>query len=432
MRPAPFVLGFAAMAAYAQAPAPLQRLSVSWQAQWTLRSRWAPEQTPALGATATPGWRVSTGQAELAPTFDGTRLLLVHAVPKKLQALDPATGRPFWNAPFTGLLDGPPQLAGDTILCPLEGGRIALLDPASGAMRHLIQMPPWQPAADETAPSRPRMLFPLKAGSTLVAGWASPSGEPRPELALFGFDMESGAPRWSVALPLGSEVHPLAHGNLVLTAGGGQVTAFRLTDGVQAWSTRLTRRATFESGQVISGRLLLRTSQEVVALDATTGQLLWTQPLSDTSLLLGTGDLLVLLATKGTFNPETFVMTLDARSGRLVWEREVVSARLPWVLPRMVLVNDGDDLLSLDLITGRERWRKALGGALLAPLQLQGNRILALHRAKSQPRISGFRLDDGGETFLLPVQDKLAPGGFLAGPQGLYLPLADGGLAGYR
>ena len=432
LRPALIALALAVPRVSAQSPAPMQRLSPSWQAQWALRSRWATDQPFARGATASPSWRVPSGQVDLPPFTDGTRVLMLHAAPKKLQSLDPATGQIQWEAPFTGLLEGPPQLASDRILCPLDGGRLALLDPASGAMRQLLRLPAWKPVGDEGAPLRPRMLYPLKAGGLVVAGWHSPSTEPRPERSLFAFDAETGDLRWSAPLPSGSETHPLYHWNLVLTAGGGQATALRLADGTPAWTTRLPRRSTLESAQVIGGRLLLRTTQDITALDATTGQALWTLPLAESSLLLGSGDVLVLTATRGTFNPESFAMALDARSGRVIWEKEAAGARLPWVQSGMVLVNDGDDLLSLDLLTGRERWRKALGGALLAPLQPQGALVLALHRAKGQARISGFRVTDGGEALLVPLQDRLGPGALLVGPQALLVPLAEGGVAGYR
>lgn len=432
MRPVPLALGLAVLGSLAPAQAPMPRLSPSGLAQWGLRARWVAEAAPALTSASAAVWRTATGQGDLPPAFDGVRLLLVHAGPKKLQALDPASGRPLWEAPFTGLLDSPPQLAGPWVLCPLEGGRVALLDPATGAMRQLLRLPAWAPSGEESAPSRPRMLFPLLAGNTLVAGWTSPTTEPRPERSLFAFDATSGALRWSAPLPAGSEIHPLHHGGLVLAAGGGQATAFRLADGRVAWTTRLARRATLESGQLISGRLLLRTAQELVALDATTGQLIWTQPLADTSLLLGSGDLLVLTATKGTFNPETWVMALDGRSGRMVWEREVLGARLPWIQGDLVLVNDGEDVLGLDRITGRERWRRGLGGPLLAPLQPQGPAVLALFRAKGQVRVVGLRVSDGAEAFALLVPDRPTPAALMSGPQGLFLPLPDGGLVAYR
>ena len=427
LRSACLVFGLVAL----QAQAPMARISPSWQAQWALRSRWAPTQMT-RGAMAAPAWRAATGQTDLPALFDGSRVLLVHAAPKKVQALDPLSGQVQWEAPFAGLLDGPLQLGGDRILCPLEGGRLALLDPATGAMRLLLRLPAWMPAPEEAAPPKPRMLFPCRAGDLVLAGWSSPSTEPRPQRSLFAFDAGSGDLRWSAALPSGSDVHPLVHEGLVLAAGGGQARALRLGDGSLAWTAALPRRGPLDSAQLLGGHLLLRSSEDIVALDATTGRVLWSQPLRETSLLVGEGGVLALLATRGTFAPETWLMALDARTGRTLWEREVSGARLPWIQDGALLLNDGETVLSLELATGKERWRKALGGPLLAPLQLQGDQVLALFRAKGQPRILGFRLGDGGEAFLAPVQDRLGTGPLLASPGSLLLPLAEGGVVAYR
>ena len=413
-----------------QAQAPMARVSPSWQAQWALRHRSAPA-TSSQGAMAAPTWRVATGQSEHPALLLDAHLYLLQAAPKKVLALDPLTGRMQWEAPFTGLLDGPLQAGAKSVLCPLEGGRIAVLDPATGAMRCLLRLPAWAPASDDAAPAKPRMLFPCEGAGLILAGWSSPAEEPKPQRSLFAFDAATGDLRWSAALPAGSEAHPLLHGDLVLAAGGGQARAFRLADGAPAWSAPLPRRA-LDSAQLIAGRLLIRAGQEIVALDATTGRALWTQTLGESSLLVGSGDLLTLTASRGTFSPETWLMTLDARTGRKLWEREVAAPRLPWIQGAILFANDGEDLVALALATGRERWRKALGGPLLAPIQPQGDRLMALFRIKGQSRILGFRLEDGAEAFLAPVQERLGPGPLLASPGSLLLPAAEGGVVAYR
>ncbi|MBI3130097.1 MAG: PQQ-binding-like beta-propeller repeat protein [Acidobacteria bacterium] len=421
-----WVLSLTALAASAQAPAPMTALSPSWQAQWLLRLRAGQGGDP---GKPTQPWQVSTGQVEIPPAFDGTHLVVVQASPKKVQALDPATGKVIWEVPFTGLLDGPPQLAENRVIFTLEGGRIGVLDATTGALRNLLTLPAWKPAKGSLAPAKPRLLFPAASGNTLVAGWSTASQDMRPELGLFAFDLTTGAMRWSVALPGASELHPLILGDRVLVGGSGQVMTFDLPTGRMLWGLKTPKRGTFESCQLIEDRLFLRTAQEIVAIDPVFGRILWSQEAPGSSLLLGSGDRLVYTTTRGAFNPSEWVVAFNARTGEKAWEWEAEATRLPWIQGGRVILNAKEELLGLDLATGAPLWRRDLGGALLLPLQVQGDTVLAVHRAKGGSRLVAIRTADGSESGATQLRERIGAGLILGGPQGILLPLLEGGIA---
>jgi outer membrane protein assembly factor BamB len=428
LRPSPLAFGLLALVAHAQAPAPMPPLSPSWQAQWLLRQR---VQGAALSVPA-EAWRTLTGQVEIPPAFDGARLVVVQANPKKLQCLDPATGKPLWEVPFTGLLEAPPQLVGSWVVFALEGGRVGVLDAATGALRRLLTLPPWKPAKGASTPSKPRILFPAVQGNTLVVAWSSPAQEPHPELGLFAFDLESGALRWSAGLPGSSELHPLILGNRVLVGGGGQLSTLDLESGRPVWTLKTPRRTAFESCQLIEDRLFLRSAQEIFAIDPVFGRILWSQEVLESSLLVGSGDRLVFTAARGTFNPSVWVVAFNARTGEKAWDWEAEEARLPWIRGGRVIFNAKDELLGLDLATGAPIWRRDLGGALLLPVHLQGDTVMAVHRAKGGSRLLTLRATDGAETGATALRERVGPGLLQGGPKAVLLPLAEGGLAAVR
>ncbi|HJV91217.1 MAG TPA: PQQ-binding-like beta-propeller repeat protein [Holophagaceae bacterium] len=430
LRSLPLVLAFAAFA-QAQTASPMPPLVPGWVAQWALRSRGGAEV-----ATAAPGgsaaWRVVTGQNDAPPMSDGMRVVVVHANPKRVEALDPATGRSLWAVPFTGLLDQPPQFAGEAVVFALEGGRVVVLDAATGALRHLLRLPPWKSARGGGAPARLRLLFPAVSGQTLVAGWHTPGQESRPEQGLFAFDLGTGALRWAAALPGASEVHPLVMGNRVVAGGDGQLTMLDLETGRTVWISRTPRRASFESAQLIEDRLFVRTAQELLALDPVTGRVLWTQEAPGCSLLVGAGDRIAFTLPRGTFNPTEWVVAYNARTGERAWEREADEARQPWIQGGRLLINAKEELQALDLMTGTALWRRDLTGALLLPLRVQGEAVLALHRARGGTRLAAYRLTDGVESWSTLVKERTGTGLLLAGPKAILLPLPEGGLVGLR
>ncbi|HJW33969.1 MAG TPA: PQQ-binding-like beta-propeller repeat protein [Holophagaceae bacterium] len=426
--PTSLVLGLSALAAIAQVPAPMQSLGPSWQAQWLLRARLGQGNAAFVPARS---WKVTTDQSEIPAAFDGTRLVLVNASPKKVLAVDPLTGSTLWEVPFTGLLDIPPQIAGNRVIFALEGGRLGVLDAATGALRNLLSVPAWKSAKGGSPVPKPRLLFPAVAGDTLVVGWHTPAGEQRPEQGLFAFDLNTGVLRWSSALPGASELHPLILGNRVLVGGGGQVTTFDLATGRGGWIAKTPKRSAFESCQLIEDRLFLRTLQEVFALDPVTGQILWSQEAQGNSLLIGSGDRLLFTAPRGTFNPTTWIVAFNSRTGEKAWEWEAEGAHLPWILNGRVVLNTNAEVLSLDLATGAPLWRRELGGALSLPLQVRADAILAVHRAKGGARIVALRPADGSEASAAQIKEKIGAGLIHGGPKSVLLPLAEGGVVAF-
>lgn len=428
MHRAAAVLSLSFSLALAQAPA--LPLGGEWAAQWQLRSRLETRGADAhpFNLGAAPAWQVATGQTEVPPAYEGTRLVVVHARPKRLQALDARTGGSLWEVPFTGLLEVPPTWIGDRVCFALDGGRIVVLEGATGALKALFRLAP--PPAGESE-VRPRLLFPAVAGDLLVAAWSLPGTEGKGDRTVSAFDLGTGAARWAQAVPGPLEAHPLMVEGRVVVGGNQQVTALDLATGQVAWAHRPAKRTRLESLQLVEGRVIGRTAAGLFALDPGSGRLLWTLDLERPSLVQGLEGRLVVSATRGAFASSEWLLGLDPGTGQQRWELEVGEARLPWLVPGRVITTSREELLALDLATGRLLWRKELGGALLLPLLVQGSDGVAIHRAKGGSRIFTFNTATGAELATSQTKERWGGGSPLQGPRGLILPLPEGGLAAF-
>ncbi len=415
----------------AAAQSPAVPLGAAWAAQWQLRQRETPATSGVLpllsGAAA--AWRVSTGQADVPPATDGKRLVLVQARPKKVQVLDAATGALTWEVPFTGLMETPPQLVGDLLIFGLDGGRLVVLEAATGALRHLLRLPLPKGAGEEG--SRIRLLFPAVGGDTLVAAWWIGGADAKADRALMAFDLTTGAPRWTASLSGPSEIHPVIHQGRVIAGGNGQLAALDLRTGEVAWTSRLARRLPLESAQVIDDRLLLRNGQELVACDAASGRTLWTYEGERISLVQGAGNRLVFTTPRGVFATSEWLVALDARTGQVAWDLEAGEPRLPWIRGARVITSLKEDVVALDLTTGRQLWRRELGGPLQFPLLVGNEALLAVHRAKGGTRAVTLQLAEGLEAGSQLLKERWGTGPVLQGPKAVLLPLAEGGLAAF-
>ena len=186
---------------------------------------------------------------------------------------------------------------------------------------------------------------------------------------MLGLDAGSGAIRWRV--PLGAPARSaatVAEGRLSAITLDDRVLTFSLT-GERQWSYQATATPTTLLGQAApaySDGLLVAGlgSGELVALRAETGALAWTDSLASTR---GRGSLVDLSGIRAlpviaagrvfAIGGGGLMVSLDLRSGRRLWERDVGGVQTPWLAGEWLFVQTSDETLAaMGRDDGRVRW----------------------------------------------------------------------------
>jgi outer membrane protein assembly factor BamB len=223
--------------------------------------------------------------------------LLFTTFSHKLIALDVRNGHRLWQAQVTNVAMSTPIVAGNTVY--VGTGKDASLD------RNLFQ----------------------KLEYFKKDVWGVPGGD---EIA--AFDLRTGAPRWTFKT-VGEDMPSAVYddGRLIFANGDWHAYALRADNGKALWSTWLPGRSTMASA-VMAGKAAIvevcPTSNNVrdtptVALDASTGKILWMAPYGhcDGAPAYADGKIFVASALPGdsSLQPRTVVAALNARTGKPVW-----------------------------------------------------------------------------------------------------------------
>jgi len=163
-------------------------------------------------ATGRTLWQAATAGPVSALSAGPGGVAVTTLNPRRLELIDPLTGRVRWTIPASA--GQSPPLDTGTGLLYLGGapdGRAGLVDlrAADGSVRWVAPVPlTWSPATASPAPSAevvpaagaavatgPVLLF---GGTAVVAGSAMPSGTPG---ALSAFRLSDGAPAWTATVP---------------------------------------------------------------------------------------------------------------------------------------------------------------------------------------------------------------------------------------
>lgn len=270
----------------------------------------------AYGVDGQPAWPAAVPIPAAPELLVSLPDSVVVATPQQIIALDAATGAPRWTAgDVLRELDevhrdweGVPVLAscalhGDALICRRDDGtmmRIGLLDgrvrwqrrPEAPPAHHLAAAGDWViydstqqgmttlevVHAESGAPAR---SIPIRANQTIHQLVATPEG-----LALVvmsesvqAYDLDSGRPRWSLAVPgrVRNAALRVDVDGLYLSTDGRHVTKYGLEDGEVLWvSPRVAEpRDAITSLGLQDGNLIIMSERTVYALDGLNGQLLW-------------------------------------------------------------------------------------------------------------------------------------------------------------
>ncbi len=267
-------------------------------------------------------WRSSIGSGTgyrqrltAAPRVVGDTVFAVDAF-GWVTALDVARGNRRWQTDTRprrdrdGAVGGALAYADDTLYCATGLAEIMALDPATGSIRWRAPLP--APARGGLAVAQGRLLVPTI------------------ENQMIGLSAEDGSRVWTFratpvqALPLGLP-SPAVEGDVAV--GGfpsGELVCFRIADGRVQWSESL---GTTRGGVSIA---------DIGAITAL--------PVIDRGRVFAIG-----MAGAAT--------SLDLRSGRRVWEREVGGTQTPSVVGDwMFALTRGGALVAMTRDEGRVRW----------------------------------------------------------------------------
>jgi outer membrane protein assembly factor BamB len=241
---------------------------------------------------------------EYPPSFcDG--VVYVNTFDGRTVAFDAETGKMQWSWK-SGTKASTPAIAGDYLVVTSFDGSITGLDRATGKVR-------WRVETGAKVESSPVAL-------DGVAYVGSTDGR------LFALNAETGRIRWAYDTGGLINASPSVYGDRVcITTYAGSIFCLRRDNGEKIWDTYVKRDAfryeSFYSSPTTDGRRIYTAARtgKVVALDARTGDIEWTQ---------STGAL--TYATPALADGRVFVGAFDgalhayqAESGRLLWERNV-------------------------------------------------------------------------------------------------------------
>jgi outer membrane protein assembly factor BamB len=191
---------------------------------------------------------------------------------------------------------------------------------------------------------------------------------------LLAIEAATGKIQWRVQLPTGARSAPtIAEDKLFVPTEDNQVSAWSKTDGKQLWSYQggtadalvlgLPAPA-YVNGLVVTGF----GSGELVVLRAASGTVSWADSLAASRGRTSLSDLSAIRARPVVHNGIVYavgmgrqLVSLDLRSGRRLWEREVASQETPWVAGEwLFVVSEDGEVAAVACADGVVAWTTQL------------------------------------------------------------------------
>jgi outer membrane protein assembly factor BamB len=349
---------------------------------WAQRGFDAQNRTPhaALSASPTQVWSVNIGAGNTRrnrltadPVAGDGRVFTLDAS-AGLRAHSIASGQTLWTADLTAGFDrggnvsgGGLALSGDTVYATTGYGELVALDAASGAVR-------W------------RQRLGAGIGSPTVAG-GTVYVVSRDNRA-WAISTDVGRIRWEIptapaqALRAGGAAPAIADGTVIFPFGSGELVAARLEGGERAWATAVaggrlgvaySNISDITGDPVVVGNTVYAGNQSgrVVALNASTGQRLWTATDGSYSPVLAVGGSLFFVSDRNE------LIRVDASTGERVWGTELpLYVRERERRRRAVFTHYGPILASGRLVVAsgdnQIRFFDPVGGSLVGSVALRG------------------------------------------------------------
>lgn len=256
---------------------------------------------------------------------------------------------------------------------------------------------------------------------------------------VYALDIQTGQKVWEHYV--GGEIlaqPALGGGNLYVVTTSREVYALDTTTGKEVWyqfirgfenkfTMRGTTPVTFDNGRLYIGFA----DGQVVSLSSSNGSMYWSNTFSKPegffkdvdSALLVDGNTIYVFSYSGYF------LKLEKGSGRVIWEKEIVSGTDPFLDQNSLVVTTQDShVVCFDTKNGLRRWDVGLySGSLSSPYITKDYVVVG----SADGKVSILDLKNG-----VVLQNVKLPNGFLgivAGSNGSFYFLSSGGkLQGYQ
>lgn len=340
------------------------------------------EFTPTLQVQKVWSTRIGDGAGRsgvrLQPTFADGKLYLI-STDGKLEALDASTGKEIWRQstrvgdgiwPFKRKKPGPdaryaggPAVSGSLLVVGTLDGHVYAMDAATGKQL-------WSAEVDDEVISPPA----IDAGTVYVR---TNSGN------VYAFDANSGERRWvydQANVPLlslrGNGPLLAAHGVVMFGSDDGNVVSLRSDTGAIQWKLPITKGLGRTDIQKLNdaddtlqldGNILYATAYhgELVAIDATQGQLAWNRPFSS---YVGAG---VADTQLVGVDDDSIVWAFSKEGGGDMWKQDALQYH--WLTAPAIQ----DKYAVLGGVEGYVHWLDLSDGKLAARVRLSRDAIRA-------------------------------------------------------
>lgn len=303
---------------------------------------------PAPTTAPTSLWSVATGGPVWSSAAVVGDALYIVGGDGNLRRLDAATGAERWRTSGATYVGSPSVSGGRVFVLDTDGalGSVVAIDAADGSVI-------WR---QDTRSSQ--QVWPLPIGDLVVAGG--------PDRTFRAFDAATGEQRWSSAVAGGDITRsPSSAGDSVFFGTeDGVFHAIDARDGHEIW-TAPTRALYFGSsavrdGAVYVGAQLSDATFDLMALDATTGQVVWRfSPKVRTQLATPSvdGDTVFVQAVDG----HVYAVWRDDGTLRWTWTGSPTTLFPTTLVGDSALTFEESTLVAIDRSSGRERWRLEVG-----------------------------------------------------------------------
>lgn len=257
-------------------------------------------------------WRFQTGNAIYTAPIVAEGIVYFGSADKKVYAVRLADGAFVWAFRTNDIVSAAPTFADGTLYVASEDRRLYALDADTGILRWTF------------ATGSPIVTAPLVSNSVVYVGNASGK--------LFALDALTGNLRWAfvgerfISAPL-----TLEKDTLFVATGDGNLNALQISDGESKWTANL-RLNIVGQPLVRNGRVYLTLVNEIFALDAANGAVIWRYASSQRDLR-GTP---ILLSEQLWQLTTQDLIRLDAQTGTLAEQYATTDA-----LPNAGLSSDG-------------------------------------------------------------------------------------------
>ncbi|MBF9031553.1 PQQ-binding-like beta-propeller repeat protein [Rhodobacterales bacterium HKCCE3408] len=374
---------------------------------WPQRGSDAQNRIPhaAVGTVLTEAWAANIGQGNRArqtisadPVAAGGRIFTLDSL--GLVTATSTAGATIWQADITagfdrggGISGGGLALGGDTLYATNGYGELVAMDAATGAVRWRQRL-----GAEVTTPTVDGDLVYVVSRDN--AAWAIETG--------------NGRIRWQFpaapanAVLQGGAAPAVADRNVIFPFGSGELVAALRQSGVRVWGTTVagSRRGVAYSNinditgdPVIVGGTLYAGNQSgrVVAIEAASGERIWTAQEGAYSPVLPAGDSVFFVSDRNE------LIRLDATTGERIWGVELplfVNDRVrrhravfthfgPILAGGQLVVASGDGAIRIfDPEDGSEVAQRGIrGGAAANPIVMDGT----LYVVSADGRLHAYR-----------------------------------------